>query len=415
MSVAQRLLRRRLALNTSLSLLWQLIRVGAQALWLLIVARKLGAGGYGIFAGMAGLATFVGAFSGLGLGLLLLRNVARDPAQLGAFWHKGLRWTLGSGALLALGFVGFAWTMERSGLGWGALLAIGASEVVLFPVVSFCTFAFNANERTGFAAGLPALTAIARLIGALIFLWSSLPPTLGTYSAIHLGATLVAVITCLAVTLRTLRPGPTEGGVTQRELFDGLGYSSVWAVTNALTSLDKTLVLNYAGGTIAGLYSAAYRMTMIFALPIDALAMSSLPRVFRLGNNTPAIRRLIALIFVTSVGFSAVAAMALYFAASIIPWLLGQSFTDAAVAAKMFVWLLPAYALRLLGGNTLLGLDGQWLRLAIELLGLIFLCLAARIMLSHGGLDAAARMIVSTEGTLAVTTWCAVAWRLRRQ
>lgn len=409
----RRLPRGRLAINTGLALFWQLARVGSQALWLLAIARKLGAQGYGTFAGVTGLATFLGAFSGLGLGLLLLRIVARDPTRFGAYWHNGLRWTLTSGTGLAVVFLAMSLFVNRTSTEITALMAIGISEAVLFPLISFCSFAFNAHERSGFAAALPALAALSRLAGAIIFLVLPVAPTITAYSLIHLGATLVAAFGAVTITQSILRPTKASEPVSRSDLVDGLGYSSVWAVTNALTSLDKTLVLHFAGGTVAGIYASAYRLITIFALPVDALAMSALPRVFRHHADPYARRRLIGIVLACSLAFSFVAALLVQLAAVVLPWLLGPSFNDAVVAARMLAWLLPAYALRMLAGNVLLGLDGQWLRLLIESSGVALLCVFAWIFVPAYGLVGASRMIIATEACLALLTWSAIAWRLR--
>ena len=217
MNIGLRSLRGRLALNTSLSLIWQLTRVGAQALWLLAIARKLGPHGYGTFAGVAGLATFLGSFSGLGLGLLMLRAVSRDASRLGAYWHKGVRWTLGSGAVIAAAFLMLSLAAPETHTGIFTLVVIGVSEAVLFPLVSFCAFAFNAHERSGFAAGLPALTASIRFAGAVIFLFSPLPATIATYGAVHMVATLVASVAAMTITRTALRPGPAQERLTRRD------------------------------------------------------------------------------------------------------------------------------------------------------------------------------------------------------
>ncbi|MDF3980964.1 oligosaccharide flippase family protein [Luteibacter sp. PPL554] len=409
----RRLLRGRLAINTSLALFWQLARVGSQALWLLAIARKLDAPGYGIFAGVAGLATFLGAFSGLGLGVLLLRVVAREPERFDAYWHKGLRWTLLSGAGLALAFIVASRMIDRSHADALSVVAIGLSETMLFPVVSFCSFAFNAHERLGFAAALPALTALVRLAGALAFLVLPLPSTIATYSVIHLGATLLAAVGAVAMARGVLRPRRVIETLTRRDLGDGLGYCSVWAATNALTSLDKSLVLHLAGDAVAGLYASAYRLITIFSLPVDALAMSVLPRVFRHHAEPAHRQRLILVVFLGSLAFSAMAMLLVYAAAPALPWLLGPSFVGAVSAARMLAWLLPAYALRMLGGNVLLGLDGQWLRLGIESAGIMMLCVFGGWFVPHAGLAGAARMIVTTEACLALITWGVVARRLR--
>ena len=47
--------RHRLAQNTVLATGWQGIRVALQAVWVVLLARAIGPGGYGSFAGMAGL------------------------------------------------------------------------------------------------------------------------------------------------------------------------------------------------------------------------------------------------------------------------------------------------------------------------------------------------------------------------
>lgn len=413
MTWLSRLPRGRLAISTSLALFWQLARVGSQALWLLAIARKLGAQGYGTFAGVAGLATFLGAFSGLGLGMLLLRIVARNPERFGAYWHKGLRWTLKSGSGIAFAFLLVSIFISRANSDLVALIAIGISEAILFPLVSFCSFAFNAHERSGFAAALPALTALSRLLGAVFFLALPFPSTIAAYSLMHLGATFIAAAGSVAITRSILRPGRAGEPVSRSDLVDGIGYSSVWAATNALTSLDKTLVLHLAGSTVAGLYASAYRLITIFALPVDALAMSALPRVFRRHSEPDARQRLIGTIFLCSLVFSLIAALLVRLAANILPWLLGPSFGDAVIAAQMLAWLLPAYALRMLAGNVLLGLDGQWIRLTVESCGIALLCVLAWIFVPTYGLAGAGRMIVATETCLALLTWSVIIWRLR--
>ncbi len=159
---------------------------------------------------------------------------------------------------------------------------------------------------------------------------------------------------------------------------------------------------------MAGIYASAYRLTTIFALPIDALAMSSLPRIFRHDEDGHASRRLIQRLLGVSAAYSLVAAAALYLSASIIPVLLGSSFKPAVASAQTLAWLLPAYAFRMLAGNILIGLDKKRLRLLIETGGIVMLCVLAYVLVPHYGLAGASYMIIATEAGLAVISWACI-------
>src|SRR5690348_17708871 len=68
----------RLVRNTILATGWQGIRVALQAVWVVLLARALGPGEYGSFAGMSGLATAMGSLTGLGFGMLMIQDASRN-------------------------------------------------------------------------------------------------------------------------------------------------------------------------------------------------------------------------------------------------------------------------------------------------------------------------------------------------
>ncbi len=129
----QKIPKGRLARNTYLALFWQVVRVGAQGLWLIVIARKLGAEGYGAFAGAAGLAVFLGAFGGLGLGLVLLKKVSKDRRSFSVYWHKALKWTLGTGAVLVLIFLLVETPQFEPGTRFAALIVVAFPRRCFFP------------------------------------------------------------------------------------------------------------------------------------------------------------------------------------------------------------------------------------------------------------------------------------------
>ncbi|MDD3651994.1 oligosaccharide flippase family protein, partial [Immundisolibacter sp.] len=61
---------------------WLLLRAAAQAAMVVLLARVLGVEGYGLFVTALAVSGFFSPIAGLGLGGLLLRDGAREPAAL---------------------------------------------------------------------------------------------------------------------------------------------------------------------------------------------------------------------------------------------------------------------------------------------------------------------------------------------
>src|SRR5690606_23696933 len=118
-----------LARNTLLMVFWQALRAGLQAAWAIGLARVLGLNGYGTFAGHAGLATALGALSGVGFGLLMLQEASRDAGAFVPRWRKALWRLVISALLLSAVYVGLAVSWLGTSLHWMTLLAIALPEL----------------------------------------------------------------------------------------------------------------------------------------------------------------------------------------------------------------------------------------------------------------------------------------------
>jgi O-antigen/teichoic acid export membrane protein len=406
----QRALAGRLARDTAHVGFWQVVRVGGQAVWVVLIARLLGPQGYGAFVGAAGLATAAGGLTGLGLGLVMLQDVSRDPSLFADRWRKAIATSIVSGTVLVLLFGLLASMALGHAVSLIALVAIGLSELLLFPIVSIAAFAFSSRHLLGIAAALPALMAACRVMAALAFWLASPAKSLDAYVWFHTAATLLcAGGAWLWVHLR-LRPQPAPFQLSRRDLGEGMSFSMVWMVGNALASLDKTLVLRLAGAEVAGLYAASYRFATVLALPVDALTMAAGPRLFRHGGGTEHQPQLIQRLLLTTLLYALVAALVLWALAGVLPWLLGPRFLPAVPAVRWMALFVPCYGLRLLGSNILMASNAKTLRAAIEGCGLGLLVIFGLLWLPHHGLLGAVTMICATEALLALATWLTI-WR----
>ena len=404
----------KLAGNTIISTFWQCLRIAGQALWVIMIARALGAPGYGAFAGIAGLATTLGGFAGLGTGLLLLQNVSRDHAMFGAHWRKATLTTLASGLVLVVFFCLVARPIAGSYATLPVIAAIGLSELVCYPLVYVAGFAFQSHERLGWSGALATLMSGARLLAIVVFWFSAATMDLATYAWFHLGASVVTAMCALGLVRVLLRSPRARFELRASEVREGLSFSAVWFTGNALTELDKTLALRFAGSEIAGVYSAAYRLVSALTLPVASLALAAQPRLFRKGadpaDGNPRLVRHLALV---AAAYGSAASIVLLVLAGLLPVLLGHAFESATKAARLLALVPPLFSLRLIGNTVLMTSGRQLVRVAIEILGVLLLIGLASVWMPEYGVEGVAMTVTATEAALAATVW-AVLWSGKR-
>lgn len=386
----------------------QAARLVMLAIWVVFAARVLGPEGYGIFAGVAGLATVMASFSGLGVGLLMYQRVAIHPGEFSIRWRQTRFITFTSGLVIAaifavVGHLLFGAVAVR------ILFMIALSEIILFPLVSAAAFAFAAHERMDWAAALPAVSAALRL-GAIASLATlSTTARLETYLWFHLFASALGSGISLACVRIILGPAAAKLSITRSELSEGLAFAVVWFTGNAMTSLDKSLVLRVGGSAMSGLYAVAYRIGSVLAMPIDALVMTAMPRLFRAGSGSAEHPKLVASLFFATGAYGAVAGAILWFGAAHIPALLGREFGSAVPALQWMSLFIPLYGTRQLGSQLLITQGKKFSRALIDVCTLVAMVSLAHYLIPRWGLAGAVAMILGSEGLLVVVIWVTLA------
>ena len=284
-----------LARSTLAVLVWNIARLAFQLLWVVVLAKALGAAGYGTFSGVAGLAMALSGLVGAGLGLKMYRDVSRIPEELNPRWAQAslaMAWT---GVVVAAMFVLIgAYSFPEVPL--MLLAVIAASELVVAPRVAQAAFGFASLGKMQESATVPALLALARVAAGFGFAFSPWEGSVVTYGAWHLAATSGAAFLASAWFRKVAHIEPKSIRVALSDYRAGMGYTSVWASGLAMTSIDKAAALRYGGGDLAGNYSVAQRFAGLAALPIDALATAVLPRLFRAGPTMNGQPRLLGLL-----------------------------------------------------------------------------------------------------------------------
>jgi O-antigen/teichoic acid export membrane protein len=98
---------RRVTRNLAALILASVLSKGVLFVWQLALGRWLGLSDYGIYNTVLGVLAVVGPLASLGMGLIVIREVARQPAQLGLYWAAALGWqTLFGGLAYVVALLG---------------------------------------------------------------------------------------------------------------------------------------------------------------------------------------------------------------------------------------------------------------------------------------------------------------------
>lgn len=413
MSLLSKLSGHRLAHNTALATGWQGVRVALQAAWVILLARAIGPGDYGSFAGMAGLAAALGALTGLGFGMLMIQDASRNREDFAPAWKRALILTLGSGFALWGLYMATAPLLFRVHNVW-LYAAIGLPELVCLPVTLVASYAFQLHERMGWAGALFSLSAVGNLFAVLIFLGFSPGHALRYYLPFHAAISVLAGASAVGLVLVLLAPPKARFEISRRDVREGMGFSLMRIADTGMTSLDKTLVLLLAGSHIAGIYGSAYRLVAVLAMPATSLGMAALPRLFRIhttGTDAPARKSgLVGVLLAATAAYGVIAAVLAYLLSGVLPILFGAAFAQAAQAARWLAISPLLYGLYTLGCNILVTSHRRTLRVLAQAAGIAILAITALVWIPRFGLKGAVGMLLFSQGATALLLWVLVRW-----
>lgn len=351
-----------LARNTACTVAWNLWRIALQALNLVALARLFGADGYGVLAGTIALFVACAQFVGMGTGMALVRDSVRD-ARAGADVYAQTRTVY-----LATGLAAFllAWPLGVWLLGdqvpADALAALAFAELVATPAVMPLVYRLQSQERMGAFGALLSLPPAVRLVVTLALLLLDYDSITG-FALLYLGGMLCASLAAHAVASPHGCARPRWSDLWY--LRQGLPYV-LPGVTSAVGSeVDKTILLRSAGAAETGHYAAAHRIMQAAAVPVGALMLAAVPRLFRSSAATgrPHGARMLVL---AALAYALPMAILLWLLAPLAPWLLGTQFRPSVDLLRGLSLVLVAACLRQVTLALLTTSDLQRIRNRIE-------------------------------------------------
>lgn len=361
------------------------LRLLVQAGTLLIVARMLGPQEFGAFAGIAALAVMLGTLSTFGLYFVLLGEVSKEPKRREQVLPYAVPTTLLCGsALLIVYLLICTLALHETGVSLPVLLAIGITEMWLQPLFLLPAAEHLALGRIARSQLLTILPLALRLFAAASVLMLRPADPLAAYGYGYLVASLIA-LAIATLTMPAPWPRPSQWRLPNKsELREAAGYAVLNITATTPAELDKTLATKLLPLAASGVYAAGARVIAAATLPVIAMMLSALPRLFREGQGRPKrTAHLLRWIFTAALSYSVVLAVVLWFIAPVFVWLFGAKYHGIEHMIHWLCLVVPGMALRLAAGNVLMALGRPWMRVGFEVTGLVVLIIASVILTTH--------------------------------
>jgi O-antigen/teichoic acid export membrane protein len=406
--------RRRFAHNTAWMTVGQVARVGFQAVYFVVVARALGADGLGAFAGAVALVAIVAPFASLGAGNLLVKHVARSPERFARYWGGALSVTVASAAVLAFAILAVAHLALPRSIPLSLVFSVAVSDLVFARVIDISGQAFQAHERMSRTAQFPLLMSGLRTAAAIAFVLQG-HTTPERWAFWYAASTAVAALIAVVVTNRELGKPERVFGYPTSELREGAYFATSLSAQNIYNDIDKWMLARLSTLEATGIYSAAYRLIDVAFVPVKSLLAAAYPRFFQRGAHgaragLALARRLLPL----AAGYAAIAGLALYVLAPVLPRLLGQSF-ESSVAATRWLAILPLLkSVHYFAADTLTGAGYQGRRTAAQVLVAMFNVIVNIPLIAEASWRGAAWSSIASDGLLAIMLW-AILWHVCRR
>lgn len=316
---------------------WLLLRAAAQAVMVVLLARLLGAEGYGLFVTVMAVSGFFSPIAGLGLGGLLLRDGAREPAalprQLGMalalWWPAALACSVAATALLA-------WNLP-SRLPLAALAAFALAEIGTASLLELAARVEQARHRVGAFGALQAGLILARLAALLLYAALGAVDPVGWLWVYAAASAIYAAFLArrLVAGHRPLWPQKRDWRMARESFPFTIGALSF----RLQAEFNKPLLARASYGQ-AGSFGVAQRAVDLASLPLQAMQEALWPRLYAGRHSARQLGLVAATLFAAALLGGGVLVL-------LAPWiarLLGAGF-EATAHLIMLLALLPALQL----------------------------------------------------------------------
>jgi len=385
------------------------LRLLIQAGYFIMMARYLGPKQYGGFIAATALVSLISPFVGLGIGNLLVKNIARDKQQFAEYWGNGLCLTFLSGSGFSVLVIGFCVALLPRSIPVLAIVLISASDLIFVKLLELAAWAFQAFEMLSQNARLNVLLSVSRLLGIVCLALAFAHPSILAWSGVYLaGSVIAALIALVWVNISLGRPRIALGRLGG-ERAEGLYFSISFSAQTIYNDIDKSMVARLVSLEAAGVYGAAYRLIDVAFIPVKALLSAAYPVFFRAGREGVRDSMRFGLhLLKRAAPYSMLASAALFIGAPLVPRVLGRDYAAVTEALRWLALLPLLKTIHYFAADSLTGANYQGLRTLAQVGVAVFNVLVNLWIIPAYGWRGAAWSSLASDGVLALILWSIV-------
>jgi O-antigen/teichoic acid export membrane protein len=386
-----------------------------QALYFVLMARNLGPHQYGAFVAVTAAAAIVSPFVGNGIGMLMVKNVARDRSLFQEYWGNTLLMTFVSGVALTVGVVAGCLAFLPNSIPIVVVILVTISEVLLSRFFEAVAWAFQAVEMLAWTAYLNVFAVFTRLAGIAVIVMMHRPTIIAWSVAYLIASALCTTVGIACVVWRLGKPRLALYRI-RGELREGFYLSSGLSAQTIYNDIDKTMLARLGSLGATGIYAAAYRLIDVAFVPVKSLLAAAYPGFFRNGQHGIAsslayAKRLLP----RALAYSAAVAVGLLVAAPLVPKVLGAEFARTTEALRWLALLPLLKTMHYFVADSLTGAGYQGLRTLVQVVVAVFNVVINLWLIPAYSWRGAAWSSLASDGLLAASLWCCVAFLHRRR
>jgi O-antigen/teichoic acid export membrane protein len=389
------------------------LSVLAQAAYFIALARLLGSVQYGMLAGAAASVAMISQYGSFGSGLLFLRYVSPDHTRFQEYWGNILMSCLMLGTVLVVALRLVAPVFLRD-IDVRVIVLLAVSDCICGQLA---TTTIQAFERMRYTAMLNTAVSCLRMVLAITMLL-----TLHHANALQWARASLAVsaaAACCGVGMVTYHFGLPRFHIRLfvQRLWEGFIFAVSGTTTSVYNDVDKAMLAHYGMNAANGIYTMAYRVIDVSAMPIRSIHAAAFPRFFRHGAEPGGLtstehfaKRLLRR--TSAIGL--VTAVVLFLSAPLIPVLVGKGFTPSVLALR-WLCLIPFFrSFHLSAGDALAGAGRQSTRLLFQMIAALGNLGMNLYLIPRFSWRGSALASLITDAGLGIMMWVVLLWLKHR-
>ena len=397
---------------------WVLAGQGAsfllQMAYFVLLARMLGVEQYGIFVGASAFVSILMPFSALGAGMVFMRHVSTNPHLFSRYWGNILLSTAAANVLL-LPILCLIAPRVLNRASASILLPVALANCLMGQVIQGVVQIFQTYQRLQAAACWSTSMNLLRFAAAGLMMILMRHVTAQDWALVSMAVSVLIALAAAATVTAQYEFPRFEPRLLFRRATEGLLFSVSSSTASVYNDVDKTMLSHYGMNIANGIYTTAYRIMDVASLSVVSVEWAASPRFFRDGKDgsLPVVRRANTILkHIVPIG--ALAGIAAFLSAPLIPHLLGAGFAQSVLALR-WLCLLPIFrGVHQITGGALTGCGYQRYRTAAQIaVALLNLSLNVFWIPAYGWMGAAWASLI-TDCALAVLCWTLMSWIAHR-